>query len=679
MIEIFGTALVIATLIAANWLLRIWLGRYTSYVLANVIAAAAVVALGDIFVTGAGAAYEVPTLRQLLPAQLAILVGGLIWMRLASQRPGEFSRPSTFAPSASSPVERTGPLLPVSTRRGRRDMSPVQRAGFWSGMGNLRRPSTAASAVPGVRSRRSRNFFLRYWRGEISLLSGFWIIVPAVAVFSALFVFALGKLIEISGSYSPHIIFDAIVFSWTVLIALAIWKIVGLWRSATLDMRASKKRGGTILWAGLVKFLLVFAALYLAADIRLGAMQIREAYAMAFQGDPLIPDYALRLMRNGTELEITGGFKHGLSNDLSQLLKASPQITVIHLDSQGGRIGEAMQVRDLIQQRGLATYVADECLWACMIAFSAGKERWLAGTGKVGFHIDTPAVFPPEPPKLPVDGPPQGELLTAVIWALFSRNSLDPRLVERALATSGESLRIPATRELLDTGVVTGLAPPGTFAMSGFGAAFTLEKAGEVLRALYPALTSLEERDPGTVNAMIRRFHQMYLDGRSMGEASAMIHALDPELEPELDKSLALADDETMMLLAKLTAAEYRHLVSVNIATCYKYIEDRTTDISSLLTPQLIDRAREIQARIRRGARAGSPPAKVDLGEAWQEAMAYLRATPQGQYIHLFNTPPSRGEYASYCWLYASLYDAIGQLPPEKGAALVRQLMSRQP
>ncbi len=111
------SAAFILVLIAANWLLRIWLGRYTSYVLANVIAAAAVVVLGDIFITGAGAAYEVPALRQLLPVQLAILVGGLIWMRLASPRPGEFSRPSTFAPSASSPVERTGPLFPVSTRQ----------------------------------------------------------------------------------------------------------------------------------------------------------------------------------------------------------------------------------------------------------------------------------------------------------------------------------------------------------------------------------------------------------------------------------------------------------------------------------------------------------------------------------------------------------------------------------
>jgi hypothetical protein len=313
-----------------------------------------------------------------------------------------------------------------------------------------------------------------------------------------------------------------------------------------------------------------------------------------------------------------------------------------------------------------------------MIAFSAGKERWLAGTGKVGFHIDTPVVFPPEPPKLPVDGPPQGELLTAVVWALFSRNSLDPRLVERALATLGESLRIPPARELLTTGVVTGVAPPEKFAMSGFGAKFTLEKTGELLHALYPELTSLGERDPGAVNAIVRQFHQMYLDGRSMGEADAMLHGLDLELAPELDQSFALADDETMIALAKLTAAQYRHLVSVDIATCHKYIRDRTTDISSLLTPQLIERGQEIQTRMMRGAQQHPPPTKVDLGEAWQEAMKLLNATPQGQYIHLFNTPPNRGEYASYCWLYASLYDAIGQLAPAKGAALVRQLLSRK-
>jgi hypothetical protein len=672
MIEIFGTALVIVTLTAANWLLRIWLGRYTSYVLANAVAAAAVVALVDI-IADAGTAYEVPVLRQLLSVQLAILVGGLIWMRLASPRPVEFSRPSTFAPSASSPVERTRPLRLAATRQDSRDMSPVQRAGFWSGMGNLRRPPTVASAVPGVRSRRSRNFFLRYWRGEIPLVSSFWIVVPAVAVFSAVFAFALGKLIEISGAYNPRIVFGAIVFSWTVLIALAAWKIVGLWRWATRDMRESEKRGEMILWGGLVKILLGLAALGIAVDIKQGAAQIREAYAMAFESDPFVPDYALRFMRNGTELEIIGGFKDGLSNDLNQLLKASPQIAVIHLDSPGGRIGEAIQVQNLIQQRGLATYVADECLWACTIAFSAGKERWLASTGKLGFHIDTPAVSRAKVPNVP-----KKELLEAVDWALLSRNSLDPRLVERAVAMSGEALQIPSERELLTTGVVTGVAPPEKFAMSGFGAKFTLEKTGELLLAVYPELISLSERDPGRVNAIIRQFHQMYLDGRSMGEADAMLHGLDLELAPELDKSLALADDETMILLAKLTAAQYRHLVSVDIATCHKYITDRTTDISSLLTPQLIERGQEIQTRMMRGAQQHPPPTKVDLGEAWQEAMKLLNATPQSQYIHLFNTPPSRSEYASYCWLYASLYDAIGQLAPAKGAALVRQLMSRK-
>ncbi len=46
--------------------------------------------------------------------------------------------------------------------------------------------------------------------------------------------------------------------------------------------------------------------------------------------------------------------------------------------------------------------------------------------------------------------------------------------------------------------------------------------------------------------------------------------------------------------------------------------------------------------------------------------------------MYLFNVPPSPGSYANYCWLYATLYDEIAQLPPKRGAALVRKLLSRK-
>jgi hypothetical protein len=46
-------------------------------------------------------------------------------------------------------------------------------------------------------------------------------------------------------------------------------------------------------------------------------------------------------MRNGTEIEISGGFKYGLNDDFLRILNAAPRVEVVHLNSLGGRIGEA--------------------------------------------------------------------------------------------------------------------------------------------------------------------------------------------------------------------------------------------------------------------------------------------------------------------------------------------------
>jgi len=43
---------------------------------------------------------------------------------------------------------------------------------------------------------------------------------------------------------------------------------------------------------------------------------------MSFLDDPDIPAYSIRVMRNGTEAEITGGFKYGLTDDFVKILNA---------------------------------------------------------------------------------------------------------------------------------------------------------------------------------------------------------------------------------------------------------------------------------------------------------------------------------------------------------------------
>src|SRR5262249_44697033 len=77
-----------------------------------------------------------------------------------------------------------------------------------------------------------------------------------------------------------------------------------------------------------------------------------EVSGMAFRNDPDVPDYSIRVMRDGTEAEIVGGFKFGLTEDFVKILSASRQISVVHLDSIGGRLGEGEKMFKLIRDRG---------------------------------------------------------------------------------------------------------------------------------------------------------------------------------------------------------------------------------------------------------------------------------------------------------------------------------------
>ena len=53
---------------------------------------------------------------------------------------------------------------------------------------------------------------------------------------------------------------------------------------------------------------------------------------------------SIRVMNQGTEVELLGGFEFGTSNNLAQVLVDNPSVKIIHLNSMGGRIAEAKKL-----------------------------------------------------------------------------------------------------------------------------------------------------------------------------------------------------------------------------------------------------------------------------------------------------------------------------------------------
>ena len=178
---------------------------------------------------------------------------------------------------------------------------------------------------------KTKNIVLNHWRGLYSLGVSYWLFGFVISALAVLGETLISYFFASDDGYQPKFIFLAIISTWAFLLALTIWQSVGVWRSADRTFRAKPdaKRGP---WAGLAKLLIIVGAIRLAVTfVNSGMPQLQETYQMAFMGDPSIPPYSLRIMRNGTEMEVTSGFKYGLTAEFESLLKASPQISFVHL------------------------------------------------------------------------------------------------------------------------------------------------------------------------------------------------------------------------------------------------------------------------------------------------------------------------------------------------------------
>jgi hypothetical protein len=217
-------------------------------------------------------------------------------------------------------------------------------------------------------------------------------------------------------------------------------------------------------------------------------------------------DYAIRVMRDGTEAEIVGGFKFGLTEDFVKILSASRQISVVHLDSIGGRLGEGEKMFKLIRDRGLNTYVSSKCLSACTLAFAGGRERFLHRDASLGFHKGT---FP---------GVREGDF-DSIQRNVFRSAGFDETFIVEALSTPHNEMWRPSPQALMRAKVVTGIADGSKFAFSGLGA--DLPRSGSARFWRRPAGVRY---DPNPVSRSVCRARRGILQQPREGEDGGRDH-----------------------------------------------------------------------------------------------------------------------------------------------------------
>ncbi len=229
---------------------------------------------------------------------------------------------------------------------------------------------------------RRANYFVRHWRGELSLPVSYWVNGTVLGAGLGVVIVVVSHLLNERGSEYPALWLVSMIAIWVSIVLLRIWVTVGVWRAAT-HYRAL----GKSFWGGAAKLATALGVAYLAYScLFVAAPQIAGVYEIV-SGDARLGPHQFRVLLNGQMLEFSGGITFGVAKELEGFLNAMSDLKLVRLNSIGGRMNEAQKMADLIKARGLATFVKDSCVSACTVVFLGGKERGLfTGGGKLGFH-----------------------------------------------------------------------------------------------------------------------------------------------------------------------------------------------------------------------------------------------------------------------------------------------------
>jgi len=533
----------------------------------------------------------------------------------------------------------------------------------------LRRAKPAAPASdlsPGQKENRA-SYFVRHWRGDLSLPVSYWInyvLITFVAVF------AISVIVSEFPSPDPtrNVVGWAAYVSlvWFIALIVGVWQLVGVWRSA----EKHKSRGGSGFWAGAARVIVIFGVLALVREVTSEAgPQLLEVWRIA-TGDASMGKHELRILRNGSELEYEGGITFGATDEVRKMLDADLAIRAIHLNSQGGRIEEARKMRELIRERSLVTYTASYCASACTIAFMGGVRRYIAPDAKLGFHRSTLSGLSEEDLARENEADRQA-LIAAGVPAWFAN---------RAYSTPSDSMWWPTIDELRRANVVTDVATPDDFALSGFGERPTAERAETELLKI-PLYAAIRDADRDTYNKMLNA----YVEAATLGKTESELIGTTRRYVAELaHKYLPVASDDAVIEMVRVMVLEMNQIGAKNADACFNFLFPRPgvppVIISQYVSVELQNRdLAATTAVIESGARKPQRvPTEKEIEPKMNLVINALRRKFSSAQLAAFADPDSStSPHPVVCGVTQAFYEEILALSSPDNARLLRFLFSQ--
>jgi hypothetical protein len=505
------------------------------------------------------------------------------------------------------------------------------------------------------------SYVWRHWRGELSLARSYWINTVLVSVILQWVAVGLGHGIDITRYAMAFAL--SFVMLWLGLAAITIWQLIGLWRAAVNHIAQTHRT----FWARMVQFSVAIGTLQsVFVFTTIGGPQVNEFIKIALRTDPA-DRYTLRLLRQNTELEVSGGIGFGLTDEVKQYLDEHPDIQVIHLNSIGGRIAEARKLRDLIASRKLITYSSQGCLSACVTAFLGGVVRVLYKDARLGFHqFSFPGISARE-----VEAEIETEKRAMVAAGI------DRAFVEKAFASPPDDMWKPSPYELLQARAIHYTSDGLEFAMSE-AAAWTDPRKLESALLEVPLYQTLKTYDPQAFSQLVLQIQQSILAGDSKAE---LINRARARLSSVVERYLPYAADNVVLDFTKVIIQEMQYLQQINSELCYALLfPDRIPgmDVTQYFSEELRLADLAVMSRVIETA-ARNPqfiPTEAQIAHSWDLALDRLMQRYGADAAILAKLDDPHVDKGKVCTISAALYQEVLKLPQKESAKLLRFLFA---
>jgi ATP-dependent protease ClpP protease subunit len=270
------------------------------------------------------------------------------------------------------------------------------------------------------------------------------------------------------------------------------------------------------------------------------------------------PAYSLRILRDASELEITGPLDFGITRAVANLLSDHPTIRTIHLNSDGGRLAEADALKNLILKLQLNTYVARNCASACVTVFVAGANRWLSRNAQIGLHS----------PYFPGSTEEDIKAAAESAKAFFYSRNIASDLIERGFNTPANEMWVPDHTTIFASNLATSYATERDVAASGI----TLHELDELETQLLKVslFAAIKASYPDDYRMVIEQMRKGYLQGRDLADLRLSVL---PTITKLYEKALPTASDSAMLAFWELLLEQALILRDISSNQCEAYLK----------------------------------------------------------------------------------------------------------